>query len=96
MNINYTTLLTKLKVELLERAAKKPKIERTFYPSEAQSRLLNVCGFIDFLNPPRFSSLTKVTEFVTNFVNKRNEFEKEYKSISFVDQICHKFIDFCQ
>jgi hypothetical protein len=31
-NINYTTLLTKVKVELLERAVKKPKIERTIYP----------------------------------------------------------------
>lgn len=49
-SIKYTSLLTKLRVELLERALKKPKIKKTFYPSEAQKQLLNICGFIDFLS----------------------------------------------
>ena len=39
-----------------------------------------MCGFIDFLNPPRFSSLAEVNEFVTNFVNKRIIFENEHKT----------------
>jgi hypothetical protein len=80
-NINYTTLLTKLKAELPDRAPKNLKIEKKFYPSEAQSSILNVCGFIDYLNPPGFSSLAEVNEFVTTYVNKRKEFEKEHKSL---------------
>ena len=87
-NIDYTSLLTKLKAELPERAPKKPKIERTSYPSEAQKRLMNVCGFIDFLNPPGFSSLTEVNESVTNFVTKRLKFEKEHKCMPCPD-ICN-------
>jgi uncharacterized radical SAM superfamily Fe-S cluster-containing enzyme len=43
--------------------------------------LLNVCGFIDFLNPPWFLSLAEVNEIVINYVNKRNEFENEHKSL---------------
>ena len=79
--INFTLLLTQLKKELPERPLKKPKVEKTFYPSEAQKRLLNICGFIDYLNPPGFSSVAEVNEFVTNFVNKRTAFENEYKTL---------------
>ena len=43
------------------------------YPNEGQKRMLNIYDFIDFLNPPRFHSLVEVNEFVTNFVNKRND-----------------------
>ena len=57
------------------------KIEKTFYPNEAQCRMLNVCGFIDYLNPPRFSTVAKVNNFVTTCVNKQNDFEKEHKNM---------------
>lgn len=79
--INYWTLLTQLKKELPERSLKKPKVEKNFYPSEAQKRLLHICGCIDFLNPPGFSSVSEVNDFVTNFVNKRTAFENEYKTL---------------
>ena len=69
-NINYSTLLTKLKVELPERTPKKMKIEKTFYPNEPQCRFLNVCGFIDYLNLPGFLTVAEVNDFVTTYVNK--------------------------
>ena len=59
---------------------KKPKVGKIFYPSEAQKRLLNVCSFIDFLNPLGFSSVVEVNELVANFVNKRTTFENEHKT----------------
>ena len=59
---------------------KKPKVEKIFYSSEAQNRLLNVCGFIDFLNPPGFSLVVEANEFVINFVNKCTTFENELKT----------------
>ena len=65
--INFMSFLTQLKAGLPERPMKKPKAEKIFYPSESQKRLLNVCGFIDFLNPPRFSSTAEINEFITNF-----------------------------
>lgn len=43
-NINYKLLLMNLKGELPEKTLKKPKIEKTFYPNEAQNWLLNVCA----------------------------------------------------
>ena len=46
----------------------------------AQKWLLNVCGFIDFLNPPRFAYLVKVNASVTKFANKRIELERFIKS----------------
>ena len=51
---------------------------------------MNVCGFIDFLNPLRFFSLASANEFVTNFINKRTEFENEHKSLP-SPGICHNF-----
>jgi hypothetical protein len=57
------------------------KTEKTFYPNGAQCRLLNVCGFIDYLNPPGFLTMAEVNNFVTTYVNKRNDFEKEHKSM---------------
>ena len=59
---------------------KKPEVEKIFYPSEAHKQLLNVYDFIDLLNPPWFSSVAEVNEFVTNFVNKRTTFENEHKT----------------
>lgn len=92
-NINYILLLTKSEVELPERALKKPKIKKTFYPSEAQKQLLNICNFINFSNQPGFASLVEVNEFVIKFVNKRTEFEKNHKSLPYpgVCQILSSF-----
>ena len=92
-NINYKLLLTKSEVELPERALKKLKIKKTFYPSEAQKQLLNTCSFINFLNQPGFASLVEVNEFVIKFVNKRTEFEKNHKSLPYpgVCQILSSF-----
>ena len=63
--INYSRLLTKLKAEVPETTPKKPHIEKTFFPTEAQRRLLNVCGYKDFLNPPGFGTVWEVNQFVT-------------------------------
>lgn len=78
-NINYTSFLTKLTVELPESTLKKPKVNKIFYPSKAHIQLLNICCFVDFLNMLGFVSLVEVNEFVTEVVNKRIEFEKEHK-----------------
>ena len=63
--INYFRLLTKLKAEVSEMTSKKPRIEKTLFPTEAQRRLLDVCGYKDFLNPPGFETVREVNQFVT-------------------------------
>ena len=76
--INYSRLLSKLKAEVPETAPKKPKIEKQFFPTEAQRRLLDICGYKDFLNPPGFGSVREVNEFVTEHADYRKEFEKKH------------------
>ena len=69
------------------------KIEKTFYSNEAQCRLLNVCGFIEYLNPPGFSTVAEVNDFMTTYVNKRNDFKREHKSMPCLG-MCNIFL-FC-
>jgi hypothetical protein len=75
--INFSQLLTKLKVELPE-TPKKPRIAKKFYPTEAQRRLLDVCGYKNFFNTPGFDSVREVNLFVAEHADYRNEFEKKY------------------
>ena len=75
--INYSRLLNKLKAEVPETTPKKPRIEKTFFPTEAQRRLLDVCGYKEFLNPPGFKTVREVNQFVTEHVDFRKEFEKK-------------------
>lgn len=57
----------------------------------AQKWLLNVCGFVDFLNPPWFAYLVELNEFLTKFANKRMEFEKKHKNLS-CRGVCHSLL----
>ena len=76
--INYSRLLSKLKAKVPDTTPKKPRIEKTFYPTEAQRRLLDVCGYKEFLNPPGFGTVREVNEFVTEHADFRKEFEKTH------------------
>ena len=76
--INYSRLLTKLKAELPETTPKKTRIEKKLFPTEAQRRLLDVCGYQDFLNPPGFDTIWKVNQFVTEHAEYIKEFEKKH------------------
>ena len=81
--INYSRLLTKLKAEVPETTPKKPRIEKTFFPTEAQSRLLDVCGYKDFLNPPGFGTVREVNQFVTEHADHIKEFEKKHDNMPY-------------
>ena len=76
--INYSRLLTKLKAELPETSPKKPRNTKKFYSTEAQRRLLDVCGYKISLNPPDFESVWEVNQFVTKHTEHRKDFEKMY------------------
>jgi hypothetical protein len=47
--INFSRLLTKLKAELSKTTSKKPRSAKKMYFTEAQRRLLDVCGYKNFL-----------------------------------------------
>ena len=74
--INYSRFLTKPKAEMPETSPKKQRTVKTFYPTEAQRRLLDVCGYKNFLNPPGFETVREVNEFVTEYAERRKDFEK--------------------
>ena len=80
--INYSHLLIKLKIEFLKTSPKKPRNVKTFYPTEAQRRLLDVCGYKNFLNPHGFESVQEVNEFVTKYAEHRKDFEKMHGDLS--------------
>jgi hypothetical protein len=79
--INFSRLLTKLKAELPETTPKKPRIAKKFYPTEAQCRLLDVCGYKNFLNPSGFDSVREVHQFVTEHADYKNEFERKHSDM---------------
>ena len=74
--INYSRLLTKLKVELPDTNPKKPRNGKKFYPTEVQRRLLDVCEYKNFLNPPGFDNVREVNQFVTEYAQYQKDFEK--------------------
>lgn len=74
--INFFRLLTKLKAELPERTPKKPRGEKKLYFTEAQRRLLDVCGYKDFINLLGFNSVREVNQFVSEYADYRKKFEK--------------------
>ena len=80
--INYSRLLTKLKVELPKTTPKKTRIEKKLFPTEAQRRLLDVCGYKYFLNPLDFDTVREVNKFVTEHAEYRKEIEKKHGGMS--------------
>ncbi len=82
--LNYGALLCKFKTELTQNSAsepKKPKVEKTYQPTEAQWKLLNVCGFRDFKTPPTFKSVPEVNEFVTEYADKKTTFLQKHGAL---------------
>ena len=67
--INYANLLTKLKVDLPESEPEPKKRSRSstvfFLSTEAHNRMLNVCGYKYFTNPPTFDTIKESNAFVT-------------------------------
>ena len=82
--INYFQLLTKLKAELPETSPKKPRNTKKFYPTEVQRRLLDVCGYKNFLNPLGFESVREVNQFVTEHAEYRKDFEKMHGDLPYL------------
>ena len=80
--INYSRLLIKLKIEFRKTSPKKPRNVKTFYPTEAQRRILDVCGYNFFLNPHGFESVREVNEFVTEHAEHQKDFEKMHGDLS--------------
>jgi hypothetical protein len=71
-----------LQTELPETTPNKSRIAKKFYPTEAQRRLLDVCGYKDFLNPPGFDSVGEVNQFVTEHADYRNELGEKHGDMS--------------
>jgi hypothetical protein len=80
--INYVSLLTKLKANLPEPEPKKRRRSSTtsFYPTEAQNRMLDVCGYKDFTNPPTFDTIKEANAFVTKYADNKKAFKNRYGS----------------
>ena len=76
MQINYSRLLNKLKAEVPDTTPKKSRIEKTFYPTEAQRQFLDVCGYKEFLNPPGFGTAREVNQFVTEHADFRKNLRR--------------------
>ncbi len=87
--VNYGTLLCKLKIELTQNVTsepKKPKVEKIYQPTEAQQKLLDVCGFKDFKTPLSFKCVPKVNEFMTKHVNKKTTFLQKHGALPYPGQ----------
>jgi deferrochelatase/peroxidase EfeB len=82
--INYASMLTKLKADLPESELEPKKRRRSsttsFYPTEAQNRLLDVCGYKDFTNPPAFDTIKETNAFVTKYADNKKAFKDRYGS----------------
>ena len=84
--INYASLLTKLKADL-PKSELEPKNRRRsstiyFYPTEAQNRMLDVCGYKYFTNPSAFDTIKETNTFVTKYADNKEAFEDRYGSES--------------
>lgn len=82
--VNYGMLLCKLKTELTHNetsAPKKPKVEKTYQLTKVQWKLLNVCGFRAFKNPPMFKFVPKVNQFVIKCVDKKTIFLQQHDAL---------------
>jgi hypothetical protein len=53
---------------------KKVKIKCKAYPTKSQCRLLDLCGYRDFQDPPFFSNSIECNNFVSQFVELKNFF----------------------
>ena len=82
--MNYASMLTKLNVDLPEREPEPKKRVRfsttSFYPTEAQNRLLDVCSYKDFTNPPAFDTIKEANAFVTKYADNKKAFKDRYGS----------------
>ena len=82
--IIYASMLTKLKADLPEPEPEPKKRGRfsatSFYPTEAQNRMLDVCGYKDFTNPPTFDTIKETNAFVTKYTDYKKAFNNRYGS----------------
>jgi hypothetical protein len=80
--INYASLFTKLKADLPVSEPETKKRRRTstssFYPTEAHNRMLDVCGYKDFTNPPAFDTIKEANAFVTKYADDNKAFKDRY------------------
>ena len=82
--INYASMLTKLKADLPESEPEAKKRRRSsttsFYPTEAQNHMLDVCGYKDFTNLPAFDAIKEANTFVTKYADIKKAFKDIYDS----------------
>jgi hypothetical protein len=81
--VNYGMLLCKLKTKLTHNEAsepKKPKVKKTYQPTEVQQKLLDVCGFRNFKTPPTFKFVLEVNQFAIKYVDKKTTFLQKHNA----------------
>ncbi len=72
---DYATMLKKLNKDLTDSTAppldkKQKKTKQTFYPTESQLCLLDVCGYKGYNEHLAFDSSSEANQFVYNWKNK--------------------------
>ena len=76
--------IDKLKVDLPESEPEPKKKHRSsttsFYPTKAQNRLLDVCGYKNFVNPPAFNTIKEANAFITKYADNKKAFKVRYGS----------------
>jgi hypothetical protein len=84
--IDYAALLKKLKHELINYSP--PPIDRrprndaqTFYPTDTQLRLLDVCGYKGYNEPPGFASSTEANQLVDTCAMKKTKFLEQHSKM---------------
>lgn len=69
------------KIKLTQNVAsepKKPKVEKTYQPTEVQWKLLDVCKFKDFKTSPTFKFVSEVNQFVIEYADKKTTFLQKH------------------
>jgi hypothetical protein len=85
---DYGALLKKLKKELIESTLasidkKAKKDQETYYPTDSQLQLLDVCGYKGYIVPLAFRSSIEANQFVDSYVLKKTKFlEQHHKMLA--------------
>lgn len=65
----------------LDKDPKKAKVEKMYYLTEAQSKLLDVCDFKDLKMLLALKNVGEVNDFVSQYVQSKTEFQEKHGTL---------------